>query len=88
MNSQVAPPRSSIAQRTRVRAAAMNQVCWECGLPRPNACASQDFHRYRELGGKNVIRIVLNPTGVGKSLFEFVLRLGYVVALLIEQNRS
>jgi hypothetical protein len=31
---------------------------------------------------------VLNPTGVGKSLFEFVLRLGYVVALLIEQNRS
>ena len=37
VNSQVAPPRSSRAQRTRSREAAMNQVSCKRGLPRPKA---------------------------------------------------
>ena len=41
VKSQVAPPRSSRAQRTRSREAAMNQVSCARGLPRPNTAGSE-----------------------------------------------
>ena len=31
---------------------------------------------------------MLHPAGIGKALFELVLRLRYVAALLIEENRA